>query len=330
MSAVGQWTQAQMKELSIIIVNWNSLPYLRQCLKSVYAETRGIDFEVIVVDNDTSDNAANQFREEFPAVMVIRTGENLGFARANNLGVRISSGKNILFLNPDTSIVGESIGIMLFHLERLADAGIVGCKLLNSDLTVQTSCIQRFPTILNQVVSIEWLRLRLPDLDLWGIKPLFSNEEKIVPVDVVSGACLMATRDAFEKVGCFSEEYFMYAEDMDLCYKVQQAGRTVYYVGGATVIHYGGGSSEDGRSSQLASVRQKQAMMQFCRKTRGWSYAALYRAAMGINAMCRLAAITLVRPFARGKRQFDGTLAKWTAVLKWAVGLQEYGEEGSR
>src|ERR1700730_8165906 len=211
-------------EISIIFVNWNSLNYLRECIASIYEHTHGIAFEIIVVDNASPEGGVDALKEEFPDLVLIKSGENLGFAGANNLGFKQSKGKCVLFLNPDTRLLNPAINIMLQALHSLPGAGIVGCKLLNGDLPVQTSSIMKFPGILNQVLQSEVLRLRWPSFPLWNIGPLFSSNPEPVKVEAITGACMMMRRDVFEKVGMFSEEYFMYAEDVDLCWKITRAG----------------------------------------------------------------------------------------------------------
>lgn len=315
-----------VKDLSIIIVNWRSVDYLCRCLETIYANTDGVGFEVIVVDNDPAEKN-EEVRELFPEITIISAGQNLGFAMANNFGFSHSSGRNILFLNPDTEVLGGAIAVMLSHLNSLPDAGIVGCRLLNSDGTVQTSCIQRFPTLVNQVLDIEVLRLKWPRWQIWGIWPLFSSSTQPVPVEVIPGACLMIKRDAFEKAGLFNEVYFMYAEDVDLCYKLLERGSKAYYVPGATVIHHGGGSSRRNRNDNWATVMQRHAILTFCRSTRGRLYAVCYRASMGIAAFFRLLVLVLLLPFS-GFVSEDNTLTsafpKWLAVLRWSLGLEAY------
>ena len=164
-----------MKDLSIISVNWNSLEYLRECIGSIYDQTHGIDIEIIVVDNASPEGKVETLQRSFPEVRIIKNAANLGFSGANNLGHKYSTGKYLLFLNPDTRLAGPAINIMVDEIRSLPDAGIVGCKLLNTDLSVQTESIQRFPTILNQLLDVEYLRLLWPGCPLWELAPLFSQ-----------------------------------------------------------------------------------------------------------------------------------------------------------
>lgn len=312
-------------ELSIVCVNWNSVDYLRECLASIYEHTRGVLFEILIVDNASPAGDVNVLKREFPQIKIIKSPKNLGFAGANNLGFRNSSGTYVLFLNPDTKLIGPSIPIMLRHIKSLPDAGIVGCKLLNSDLTVQLSSIQKFPTILNQALDAEYLRVRWPHCPLWEIAPLFAKDVKLLKVRVIPGACMLLRRTVFEQVGMFSEDYFMYAEDIDLNYKLKHAGFSNYYVGETAIIHHGGGSSSRQELRQWAVVMKMNAMLQLFRKTRGRTYGTGYRAAMGTVAAARLSILTVLSVIERllGRGQSPRlAVGKWKAVLNWAIGRQ--------
>ena len=302
-------------DLSIICVNWNSVNYLRECIPSVYEHTQGITFEIIVVDNASPEGGVDALKQEFPDIVLIKSSENLGFAGANNLGFKQSKGKCILFLNPDTKLLNPAINIVLQRLQSLPDAGIVGCKLLNGDLSVQTSSIMRFPGILNQVFQAEYLRLRWPSFPLWNIGPLFSSSAEPAKVEVITGACMMMRREIFEKVGMFSEEYFMYAEDMDLCWKVSRAGFSNYYVGEGRIVHFAGVSSP----REWQTIMKMRAELRLCAKFHGRYYAFLFRSVFSMNAAIRLFAVTLLSLFRKGSRSKEassGASTKYRAILK--------------
>lgn len=309
-------------ELSIIYVNWNSVDYLRESIASVYRHTQDISFEIIVVDNASPESGVDCLKESFPSILLIKSPDNLGFAGANNMGFRASSGEHVLFLNPDTTLTGPAINVMLDRTRSLPDAGITGCRLLNTDLSVQLTAIQKFPTILNQVLDAEYLQLRWPNCPLWSIAPLFLDDVKLLEVEVISGACMLLRRDVFARVEMFSEEYFMYAEDIDLNYKVARAGFTNYYVGDAAIVHHGGSSSRQ-RADYWATVMKYRAMGRLFRKTHGRLYGCLYRAAIGCVAVVRLVLLALAYPFA--SVIWDPTAVKfaarkWQSIFKWAIG----------
>jgi hypothetical protein len=313
-------------ELSIIFVNWNSVDYLRECIASIYENAHGISFEIIVVDNASPQGGVETIHEQFRDVKIIKSPTNVGFAKANNIGFEQSTGSYVLFLNPDTQLLGPTLNILLGHIKSLPDAGIVGCKMLNTDRTVQITSIQRFPTILNQVINAEYLQLRWPDCPLWSIGPLFSNEAKVVKVEVIPGACMLLRREVFAQVGMFSDDYFMYAEDLDLNYKLKQAGYTNYYVGEATIIHHGGRSSSRQKVSQWSTTMKYRAMTRYYRKTRGPLYEFMYRATMGCAAVGRLSLLGIAYVFGGfvwDRESIRFAADKWKAVVKWAVGRQD-------
>src|SRR5450631_882710 len=136
-------------DLSIIIVNWNSADFLLDCVTSIRKHTQNITYETIVVDNASAKEDVDKLSQYLPDIHLIASPENLGFAGANNLGFKHATGEYVVFLNPDTKLVGPAINTMVERMKSLPDAGIVGCKLLNTDLSVQLSSIQKFPTILN-------------------------------------------------------------------------------------------------------------------------------------------------------------------------------------
>jgi N-acetylglucosaminyl-diphospho-decaprenol L-rhamnosyltransferase len=314
-------------ELSIIYVNWNSLEYLRESLASIYSTSADVRFEVIVVDNASAVDETVAIGNEFPQVRTIWSEKNLGFAGANNLGSESALGRYLLFLNPDTRVLGAAIANMLKQLKSTPGGGAIGCRLLNSDGSIQTSCIQRFPTIMNQLLDLEFLRSSWPMWKFWGIAPLFSETPSPVEVEVISGACLMVTQDAFQNAGRFNEDYFMYAEDVDLCYQVGKSGRQTLYTSAGEVIHHGGGTSKSRKGNAWVAVMQREAILKFCRATRGRWYAVGYRAAMAVNAACRLIFLAVTFPFRQvflDKGMVHSNSSKWVGVLKWALGLNHY------
>lgn len=310
-----------MMELSIIIVNWNSRDFLASCLESVRKFTHGIDYEIIVIDSGSFDGAGEMLQSRFPDVVFIQSDRNVGFARANNMAFRHARGEYVLFLNPDTELTSAAVNIALAHARAHPDAGAVGCRLLNGDGSLQTSCIQAFPTIVGQFLSSEVLMKLFPRSTLWGMSALFQAGNDFCEVEVISGACLMVRHTAFESVGGFSEDYFMYTEDVDLCYKLRCAGYRNHYLPAATVKHFGGGSSESAPSN-FSVVMMRDSIMRYFVKYRGFAYATAYRystlvaAAMRITLYLALLPLhRIVRPLSRQK----GTARKWLAILQWSL-----------
>lgn len=315
-------------KLSIIIVNWNSAPDTLACIASIRAAAPQLAYEIIVVDNASSDDSVDRLRE-VPDIRLLRSTTNVGFARANNLGYQNSSGDVLLFLNPDTKVLGSAIDRMYDVLVSSENLGIVGCRLLNSDLTLQTSCVQAFPTILNQFTDVEALKIRFPGVRMWGISSLFQPVTGFASVDAVSGACLMIRRQTFQDVGLFSTDYFMYCEDLDLCYKVAAAGYQTGYVPDAMVVHYGGQSSKQVKTSSFADVMGREAIRTFFAKNKGLLYAKVYTCSVLVAAVARLALLAVFPPALLGtdKASAQGSQRKWRSILSWSIGGEGWARQ---
>ena len=314
-------------DLSIIIVNWNSLQFLRQCLRTVFARPHGFRLEVIVIDNASYDGSAEMLAAEFPQVKFVQGTENIGFARANNAAFAGSTGRTILFLNPDTEVLDDALERMLALVETSADAGAVGCRLLNTDGSLQTSCVQPFPTILNQFFDSELLRGWFPRAGWWGMRALIDAHDSAASVEVISGACLMVSRIAFERVGRFSEDYFMYAEDLDLCFKLHNVGLRNYYLGDARVIHHGGQSTSAKSENQFGNVLMRESVFRYLRRHRGRFYAGAYRLMIAGAAVVRLgllAAALLLTAGQWSRLSLENGLRKWRRVLRWSLGRERW------
>ncbi|HQU74926.1 MAG TPA: glycosyltransferase family 2 protein, partial [Calditrichia bacterium] len=252
--------------LSIIIINWNSRAYLAACLKTVFEDRVDFPMEVLVIDNASYDGSEAMVAEAFPAVRFIQSEENLGFARANNRAAEQARGEFLFFLNPDTEVYPGALQRLCDTLGALPGAGILGGKLRNSDGSIQTTSTHAFPTLLNQALDIEFLRKRFSHWKLFGIRWLFEEQHEARPVEVISGADLMIRREVFHEVGGFSTDYFMYAEDFDLCYKVHQAGYGVFYEGRAEIKHHGGGSANTSDVSFFSAVMTRESVNKFIRR----------------------------------------------------------------
>jgi N-acetylglucosaminyl-diphospho-decaprenol L-rhamnosyltransferase len=316
-----------LPEVSIIIVNYRSAAFTRECLASILSGLCGLRLEIVVVDNASEDDCGEMVHAEFPGVIFIPSERNLGFAEANNLGLKFSAGNSVLFLNPDTVVQRGAIERLHAVLWSLPDAGMTGAKLLNSDESVQTTSISKFPSIANQVLGTEYLQRRFPRSRLWGMGPLFAKLHAPVKVGAISGACMMLKRTIAETVRGFTADYFMYAEDIDLCLKVKKAGWSTYYVPDAVVVHHGGKSSEQRPEKNYAGVMMRESMYNFMRAHHGAAYALLYRTAMAIAALLRMGAFAMFLPVALVRRSDERPLRRWqkrwqnwSQILVWSLG----------
>jgi hypothetical protein len=309
-------------DLSIIIINYNSADYVIECVKTICGETTGPTYEVIVVDNASYDTCGRLLAQSYPSVKFIQSNTNLGFAKANNLGYRHSTGNVLLFLNPDTKILHNAVSVAYSCVMNDNNVGLVGAKLLNPDMTIQQNSVQAFPTITNQLLDSDLLRRLFPESKLWGVKVLSLEDGKHRNVDVVSGAFMMMKREVFQKAGLFSPDYFMYSEDVDLCYKVWKAGYKVFYHDGVHVLHYGGGSTQKSRINFFSSVQMKQSRYSYFTKVNGKKYAESYRIGILLSSIIRLAFLSLLMlNFPASSRHTMLSYHKWKKICKWAVSV---------
>jgi N-acetylglucosaminyl-diphospho-decaprenol L-rhamnosyltransferase len=271
-----------MKDLSIVIVTWNVRDLLAQCLASVYAYPPAGEFEVFVVDNASSDGSAEMVQECFPQVDLIRSPRNAGFARANNVGLRASSGRYVLLLNPDTEILPGAVQTLLDFAEEHPEAGAAGPMILNPDLTIQSSC-NPMPTLWREF----W---RLMCLDRFLAQSIYHEEKWDTgvahPVKVIQGNCLLVGREALSDVGLLDETYFMFTEEVDFCYRLLQRGWGIYWVPMARIIHYGGQSTRQVPGKMFIELYRSKVA--FFRKTRGKWGSVVYKLLLFVTALTRL------------------------------------------
>jgi N-acetylglucosaminyl-diphospho-decaprenol L-rhamnosyltransferase len=320
-------------DLSIIIINWKSRAFVRECLASIYANVDTIAYEVIVVDNASYDGCEQMLKSEFPQVIFIQSEQNLGFSGANNLAFSLSKGRNVLFLNPDTEIQGSAIQKLISGLESIPEVGMVGAHLLNSDLSLQTTCITAIPSILNQTLNSDYLRRKFPKWKMWGMQALFEENDQPVRVEAISGACMLVRREVIEDVGCFTTDYFMYAEDMDLCVKIAKIGWKISYVPDAMIVHHAGGSSSSREESNFSNIVLRESLIHFFTVHRGTLYAALYRCSMVFISTLRILLLVMTLPIfirPQGYRPLFLALNKWFSILAWSVSLTRCGRPRSQ
>lgn len=225
--------------ISVLIVNWNTRRLLECCLRSILTAGEGLLREVIVVDNASTDDSVAMVRERFPRVRLVENAENEGFARANNRGVGLARGDHVLLLNTDAFLAPGALRALMELAECKPNAGLVGAQLRNPDGTFQASHTA-FPTLRQEFLILSGLGRALwrPWYPSYG-----PDEGAPRMADYVEGACMLVRRAAYLAVGGFDEEYFMYAEDVDLCRALCDAGWEVWYQPAAVVTHLGGGSS---------------------------------------------------------------------------------------
>lgn len=252
-------------DLSIIIVSYNTRDILIDCIKSVIKNTKDVGYEIIVVDNGSKDGSSEGIREiakKYPQVGLVDAKSNIGFGRANNLGAKKATGEHLLFLNSDTLVFDNAIKESLDNLKKIANTGVYSCKLLNENKSVQASG-GHFPTLGN---VFAW-QFFIDDLPIIGslissFHPQLASYDRDKQMDWVTGAFMIVPKKAFDEVGGFDENIFMYTEEMELCFRLKKLGYKTVYQNSPAIIHLGGSSG----GSVLALASEVKNMIYFWKK----------------------------------------------------------------
>ncbi|HLC82941.1 MAG TPA: glycosyltransferase family 2 protein, partial [Bacteroidia bacterium] len=233
-----------MIDLSIIIVSFNGKEFLKKCLTSILQSMEGkLKYEIIVVDNASSDGSYEMMQKEFPQVKLISNKKNLGFSAANNIGVKASNknSKYVLFLNPDTIIHGNTIEEMVKFMDKHESVGASTCKLIMPNGKIDDASHRGFPTPWNSFCYFSGLAQIFPKSRIFaGYNLSWMNMDKAHEIDVLAGAFMLVRRKAGEEVGWWDEDYFFYGEDIEFCFQLKKKGWKIYYVPTASIEHFKG------------------------------------------------------------------------------------------
>ncbi|HSW56702.1 MAG TPA: glycosyltransferase family 2 protein [Ignavibacteriaceae bacterium] len=265
-------------ELSIIIINYNSKQVLLNCLHSLLQSPTNISSEIFVIDN-ASTESIKDVEQQFPEIVFIFNEKNIGFAAANNIGIKESKGRYILLLNPDTIVNDDSFPPMIQYLEKHDDVGIVGCKIFNADGEIERST-HSFPSLLKEFVHANEFIKNIIGYDSWIAGPLkkifrakslesYWDHNSIKEVDHVTGACMMVKREAIDKVGLLDEAFFLYNEEVEWSLRMKQAGYKSVFVPDSSIIHLFGYSTKQGVQKQTINkllVERYRGMFYFFQK----------------------------------------------------------------
>jgi GT2 family glycosyltransferase len=272
-------------EISVVILNWNDLQHLTICLESLSNCTKERSLEIIVVDNDSTDGSADVVATRFPEVKLIRNQENLGFPKGNNIGMRASQGKYIYLLNSDIKIIDGCIDTLANYMDEHPDVGMLGPKILNADLSHQSSC-RRFPTLWNNFCTAMGLSRAFRQSRFFsGEHMLYFTGDKTLDVDVLVGCFWVVRRKALDEFGLLDEGFFIYAEDVDWCKRCWKTGWRVVFFPGAEAIHYRGVSTTKKDPVRFA-VTQQRSVLRYWKKHHG----SLGRFSMACLTLCHLSA----------------------------------------
>jgi len=231
-----------MLKISIVIVNWNTRAMLKQCLESVFQQTTA-SFEIFVVDNASGDGSGEMVLHDFPAVRLIQNPDNRGFAAANNQALRLASGEYILLLNPDTIILDNAIDRMLVYMDQAPDVGAASCKLLNGDLTLQKS-VGNFYSFWATLLENRLIPKLVPNNQFLAKKYVaFWDHTTRREIDWARGAVLLVRQQVLQQIGLLDEQFYIYGEEIDWCWRIKQAGWKIMVLPEAEIIHFGKAAS---------------------------------------------------------------------------------------
>lgn len=231
-------------DLSIVIVNYNVQNLLKDCIESVIKATQNIDTEIFVVDNNSTDGSCKMLKETFPSVKLIENKKNVGFSTANNQAIKLAKGEYILILNPDTIVYPDTLDYCLNFSKQNDSCGALGVKMVNAEGQFLPESKRSFPSPLVsffRIVGLSKLFKNSPFFNRYYLSYLDENENH--PVDTLAGAFIWIKKTVLDKVGLLDESFFMYGEDIDLSYRIQNSGFINYYLGKTSILHYKGEST---------------------------------------------------------------------------------------
>lgn len=264
-----------MKDLSIIIVNWNTRGLLKSCLGSIKRYCQAVSFEIIVIDNASADGSAEMVEKDFPDATLIKSNENIGFAAANNIGIKKAQGRHTLLLNSDTELISDAPSRMVSYLDNHKDIGVLGCRLLNRDRSLQPS-VRRFPDFISQALILLKLHRLFPQLRVMRrYRAEKFDYSRTQAVDQVMGACFMIPGGVIDRVGLLDERYWIWFEEVDYCRMAKDKGFRIVFLSDAEVVHHGGSSF----AQQLSLAKQRRynesLLRYFWKHGRASAYVAL-------------------------------------------------------
>ena len=248
-------------KLSIIIVNYNTYNLTKQTIESVIQKNHDFKYEIILVDNASLDGSIEKLKEDFDKLILHKTlkvfinKSNLGFAKANNIGIRNAKGKYILLLNSDTVVKDDCLQSCLTQMDKDKTLGALGCKVVLEDGSLDHACKRGFPTPKASLYYLLKLYKKNP-IKYGQYDALHLGEDEIGEVDCLTGAFMLMPKDVVFKVGLLDEDFFMYGEDIDLCYRIKKSGYKILYYPKAQIIHYKGGSSKKKRTKVIRDFHE--------------------------------------------------------------------------
>ncbi|NQX60262.1 glycosyltransferase family 2 protein [Paenibacillus qinlingensis] len=279
-------------DLSIIIVNYKTKNLTLACIESVFSSTTSYTYEIILIDNASNDGIIHSVNEQYPHVVTIANTENVGFSKANNQGIRIAKGRYVLLLNSDTIVQEDTFQTMLHFMDENPIVGASGCKIVLPDGSLDKACKRGFPTPSASFYYAFGFAKLFPKIHRFNQYQLgYLDADQQYPIDSLVGAFMLVRRETIEHVGMLDEEFFMYGEDIDWCYRIKEAGWVNYYYPKTQIVHHKGASSR--RKPYKIIYEFHRAMILFhnkhYRKKYSWLTNAMVYIGVGVKFILSLA-----------------------------------------
>lgn len=300
-------------EITVIIVNWNTKDMLANCLLSLTQQNEDL-LKIIVIDNNSSDQSKEMVNAKFPDVLLINSGENLGFGKANNIGEDYVEGKYVCFLNPDTIVLDNAISKMKTFMDEHLDVAAIGCKMISAEGEIQPLGLQWYPNPFTELINL--LFISSSTIEYWKHYLPYQSPLESGYITKLYGGCLMVRKTVLDVIGWFDERFFMYGEDVDLCRRITTTGYKLYYLSEAEIIHLCGGASGK-TTSNFSTLMMCDSTSKLIHKYQGAAGALFYRIAILTGSIVRLAILTIQqsKPFK------INSMNKYKTMLKWSINL---------
>ncbi|MCY9666269.1 glycosyltransferase family 2 protein [Paenibacillus alginolyticus] len=278
-------------DLSIIVLNYKTRDLTLACLQSVFSSVTSYTYEAILIDNASNDGIIPTVNDQFPQVVCIANTDNVGFSKANNQGIRIAQGRYVLLLNSDTIVQTDTLDVMLRFMDENPNVGASGCKIVLPDGSLDKACKRGFPTPSASFYYAFGFSKLFPKISRFNQYQLgYLSPDDEYPIDSLVGAFMLIRREAIEQVGMLDEEFFMYGEDIDWCYRIKEAGWENYYYPRTQIVHHKGASSR--RKPFKIIYEFHRAMILFhnkhYRKKYSWLMNAMVYAGVGLKFILSL------------------------------------------
>jgi GT2 family glycosyltransferase len=305
-------------DISFVIVNWNTKDLILQCIDSLISKKGNYTQEIIVVDNASCDGSSNAIKEKHPEVQLIQNSQNLGFAKANNIGIKKSEGAYICLLNSDIQVLDNTISFMINYMNNNKDVGLSGPKILWPDMTLQHSCMN-YPSIRTHICETFLLNRLFSHSALFsGEYMFFFNHDKSIKVDWLIGCFMLIRREVLENVGLLDELFFIYSEETDLCKRMHEAGWEIVFLPEVSAIHHNASSSN--KNPVRFSAEQTLSALKYCKKHRALSVRVFFLLLILFHHSTRLAMCYFMHMFnMKNRKSIEALIEKHEACISTIV-----------